>query len=89
MQGATNIRHVVDHKKLKAMADDWNAKYGGTPNPLDQEGAVYTPTTDDDEAAGYLAASIRAELASIGFQKATKRELQAVILNAIRRDEER
>lgn len=89
MQGATNIRHAVDNEKLKAMADDWNAKYGGTPNPLDQEGVVYAPTKDDGDSAGYLAASIRAELASIGFQKATRRELQAVILSAMRRDEGR
>lgn len=83
------IRHVVGHEKLKAMADDWNTKYGGKPNPLGQEGAVYTSAMDDDESASDFAASIRAELARIGFQKATKRELQAVILNAMRRDEER
>lgn len=32
--------------------------------------------------------SIREQLGWLGFQKATKRELQAVILNALKRDEE-
>jgi hypothetical protein len=36
--------------------------------------------------AGVSTMSIRAEMAWLGFQEATKRGLQAVILNAMKRD---
>jgi hypothetical protein len=89
MSGATKIRQVVDHEKLKAMATDWNAKYGGEAAPLDQAGAVYHPDgSGNGESAGAPPMTILAELAWIGLQKATKRQLHAVILNAMRREEE-
>lgn len=39
------------------------------------------------EGDSYLP-SIREQLGWLGFRKATKRELQAIVMNALRRDEE-
>lgn len=87
MAHPSTIRHVIDHEKLNAMAADWSAKHGSTEDPLERMRAVCrASSTDDDEEPAASGISIRAQLAWLGFQKATKRELRDIIMKAMERD---
>lgn len=71
--------------ELRLMVSTAQAKYRDLARQADadQEPALLSGHESDDEE---YQSSIRAELAWLGFQKATKRELRDIIMKAMERD---